>query len=201
MDCNFPFPNAHIAGLFRPDLRAPPAPASHVSSARPGRETLARRHLQSCAPSEYSKPHRSSLSAPPPLSLLFLTPLPAALAQSANPYWCGTASASSKALADRAPRSLRNSQRCHKIRTSGLAAAFPRTNETAAADSPCPAHETLAAHPVRTSSPAVPQFPPARRPQSPTAPPSLSAAVLPASRSLPSDCALLPLPDKDCCCA
>src|SRR5260370_12593368 len=132
MDCNFLFQNAHIAGLFRPDLRAPPAQASRVSSTQPGRETLAHPHLQSCAPSEYSKPHRSSLSAPPPLSLLFLTPLPAALAQSANPYWCGTASASSKALADRAPRSLRTSQRCHKIRTDGAAehrhAATPRTS-------------------------------------------------------------------------
>src|SRR5258708_3834450 len=196
MDCNSPFPNAHIAGLFRPDLRAPPAPASHVSSARPGRETLAHPHLQSCAPSEYSKPHRSSLSAPPPLSLLFLTPLPAALAQSANRYSCGTTSASSKALADRAPRSPRNSQRCHKtrtdgaaehrhaatprtsnlrrgprapaapqkVRTSGPAAAFPRTNETAAADSPCPARETPTAPLARTSSPALPQFPPCRHP-------------------------------------
>src|SRR6266481_5898031 len=208
MDCNSPFPNASTAGLFRPDPRAPPAPASHVSSARPARETPAHPHPQSCAPSEYSKPHRNSLSTPPPPSLLFLTPLPAALAQSANPYSCGTASASSRALANRAPRSPRNSPPHRKIRkdgaaerrpaatprtssphrgprvpaapqmhrTSGLAAAFLRTNETAAANSPCPARETPAAHPARTSSPAVARFPHARRPRSPAAPPILSAA-------------------------
>src|SRR5713101_2202710 len=233
MDCNSPFPNARTAGLFRPDPRAPPAPASHASSARPARERLEHQPLQSCAPNEYLKPHRSSPSSPPPPSLLFLTPLPAAPAQSVNPYSCGTASASSRALVDRARQSPRNSPPRRKNRMDGvaehrpgaaprtsnrhhgprvlaaprthrisdLAAAFLRINETAAANSPCPARETPAAHPARTSSPAVPQFPPARQLRSPTAPPNLFDAAPPASRSLPSNCALLLLPDKDCCCA
>src|SRR5246127_429128 len=233
MDCNSRCPYARTAGWFHPDLRAPPAPALRASSARPARETPARPLLQNCAPSEYSKPHRSSLSTPPPPLLLFLTQLPATLAQSANPYSCGTGSASSTERAGHAPPSPRNSPPHHRIRTGGAvehphavapqtsnphhglhvpaapqtagtsnpAAAFLRTNETGAANSPCLARETPAVRPVRTSSPAVAQFPYARPLRSPAAPPNPFSAAPLASQSLPSDCALLLLPDTDCCCA
>ena len=160
-------------------------------------------------------------------------PPPAARAQSANPYSCGIASASSREHAGRAPRFEENSPRHRTTRKDGEAehpagaapqkanrhrgqyalallrtaeisapaAASLHTNETASANSPCPEHERPATHRVRMSSPGVPQSPRARRFQFPAVPPSPSVAAPLVSRWRPSDCALLLLPDKDCCCA